>query len=174
MVDTCLQEEEDLKALRGSLAAAIGMLPPTALVGFITFGTMVCGFMLKCTAFSALFHLQTQIHELGYAACTKSYVFRGSKEYSPKQIQDMLGLSPQNRAAPRPGQSIPQNFGAARFLMPVERCEWQLTNMIEQLARDPWPVANDKRPLRCTGNAISVAVGLLEARRRSVMSVIRC
>lgn len=74
----------------------------------------------------------------------------------------MLGLSPQNRAAPRPGQPIPQNFGAARFLMPVERCEWQLTNIIEQLSRDPWPVANDKRALRCSGNAISVAVGLLE------------
>lgn len=74
----------------------------------------------------------------------------------------MLGLSPQNRAVPRPGTSVPQNFGAARFLMPVERCEWQLTNIIEQLSRDPWPVANDKRPLRCTGNAINVAVGLLE------------
>lgn len=75
----------------------------------------------------------------------------------------MLGLSPQNRAAPRPGQSAPPPiFGAARFLMPVERCEWQLTNIIEQLTRDPWPVANDKRALRCTGNALSVAVGLLE------------
>ncbi|KAL5499189.1 SEC23 [Sanghuangporus vaninii] len=142
-VDTCL-DEEDLKALRGALAAAIGMLPPNALVGLITFGTM------------------TQVHELGYAACTKAYVFRGSKEYSPKQIQDMLGLSPQNRAAPRPGQPVPQLFGAARFLLPIERCEWQLTNIIEQLARDPWPVANDKRPLRAIGNAVSVAVGLLE------------
>lgn len=103
------------------------------------------------------------MHELGYAGCSKSYVFRGSKDYSPKQIQDMLGLSPQNRAAPRPGQSAPPPiFGAARFLMPVERCEWQLTNIIEQLTRDPWPVANDKRALRCTGNALSVAVGLLE------------
>ncbi|KAH8113783.1 copii coat protein [Phellopilus nigrolimitatus] len=143
VVDTCL-DEEDLKALRLALAAVIGMLPPNALVGLITFGTM------------------TQVHELGYAACTKAYVFRGSKDYAPKQIQDMLGLSPQNRAAPRPGQAIPQNFGAARFLMPVERCEWQLTNIVEQLSRDPWPVANDKRALRCSGNAISVAVGLLE------------
>ena len=41
VVDTCL-DEEDLKALRGALAAAIGMLPPSALVGLITFGTMVC------------------------------------------------------------------------------------------------------------------------------------
>lgn len=34
--------------------------------------------------------------------------------------------------------------------------------MLEQLQKDPWPVANDKRNLRCTGVALSVAVGLLE------------
>ena len=105
---------------------------------------------------------QTQVHELGYAECSKSYVFRGGKEYSPKQIQDMLGLSSQNRAAPRPGQPMPQVFGAARFLMPAQQCEFQLTGILEALARDPWPVANDKRPLRCAGVAVSVAVGLLE------------
>jgi protein transport protein SEC23 len=103
------------------------------------------------------------VHEIGYADCSKSYVFRGGKEYQPKQIQDMLGLTSQNRAAPRPGQPMPQAaFGAARFLMPVQQCEFQLTGILESLTRDPWPVANDKRPLRCTGVAVSVAVGLLE------------
>lgn len=105
------------------------------------------------------------MHEIGYAECTKSYVFRGGKEYTPKQIQDMLGLSAQNRAAPRPGQPMPpQAFGAARFLLPVSQCEFQLTGILESLTRDPWPVATDKRPLRCTGVALSVAVGLLEVR----------
>ena len=101
------------------------------------------------------------MHELGYAECNKSYVFRGGKEYSPKQIQDMLGLSSQNRAAPRPGQPM-QTFGAARFLLPVSQSEFQLTGILETLAQDPWPVASGKRPLRCTGVAVSVAVGLLE------------
>lgn len=92
-------------------------------------------------------------------------MFRGGKDYTPKQIQDMLGLSSQNRAAPRPGQPMPpQTFGASRFLMPVEECEFQLTGILESLTRDPWPVANDKRALRCTGVALSVAVGLLEVR----------
>lgn len=78
----------------------------------------------------------------------------------------MLGLSAQNRAAPRPGQPMPpQAFGAARFLLPVSQCEFQLTGILESLTRDPWPVASDKRPLRCTGVALSVAVGLLEVRR---------
>jgi hypothetical protein len=53
-----------------------------------------------------------------------------------------------------------------RFLLPVSQCEFQLTNALEQLQRDPWPVANDKRPLRCTGVALSIAAGLLEYRHR--------
>ncbi|KAF8158978.1 copii coat protein [Mycena galopus ATCC 62051] len=113
--------------------SSLSLIPPYSLVGLITFGTM------------------TQVHEIGYAECNKSYVFRGAKEYQPKQIQDMLGLSSQSRAAPRPGQPMPQqSFGASRFLLPVQQCEFQLTGILEGLTRDPWPVANDKRPLRCS------------------------
>ncbi|KZT37080.1 hypothetical protein SISSUDRAFT_1129918 [Sistotremastrum suecicum HHB10207 ss-3] len=144
VVDTCLDEEE-LKALRDAIIISLSLIPPFALVGLITYGTM------------------TQLHELGYGDCPKSYVFRGGKEYNQKQIQDMLGLSG-TRAAPRPGQPLPpQGLGAARFLLPVSQCEFQLTSILEQLTRDPWPVANDKRALRCAGVALSVAVGLLES-----------
>ncbi|GJF00040.1 copii coat protein [Phanerochaete sordida] len=145
VVDTCFDEEEDFKALRDAIIVSLSLLPPYALVGLISYGTMA------------------QVHEIGYAECNKSYVFRGNKEYSQKQIQDMLGLSPQNRAAPRPGQPLPpQTFGAARFLMPAQQVEFQLTGILESLTRDPWPVASGKRALRCTGTALSVAVGLLE------------
>ncbi|CAG8496860.1 7983_t:CDS:2, partial [Cetraspora pellucida] len=126
IVDTCL-EDDDLKALKDSLVVSLSLLPPHALVGLITFGTMA------------------QVHELGYSECPKSYVFRGTKEYSSKQIQEMLGLGTQTLRAQtqRPGQpGVPQNP--------------------EQLQRDPWPVANDKRPQRCTGVAMSVAIGLME------------
>ncbi|CAG8641256.1 8956_t:CDS:2, partial [Paraglomus occultum] len=147
VVDTCV-EDEDLKAMKDSLVVSLSLLPPHALVGLITFGTM------------------TQVHELGYSECPKSYVFRGTKEYTSKQIQDMLGL-----AAPtirpqiaRPGQQAStQNLGANRFLLPIQRCEFTLTSILEQLQRDPWPVANDKRPRRCTGVAMSVAIGLMES-----------
>ncbi|KAG2109189.1 hypothetical protein BD769DRAFT_1692341, partial [Suillus cothurnatus] len=144
VVNTCL-DADDLKALHDALVVSLSLIPPYALVGLITFSTM------------------TQVHELGYAECSKSYVFHGSKEYTQKQIQDMLGLSTTTRAAPRAGQPMPQqSFGAAHFLLPVQQCEFQLTGILEALTRDPWPVANDKRALRCTGVAISVAVGLLE------------
>jgi protein transport protein SEC23 len=111
--------------------------------------------------------IQTQVHELGYTECAKSYVFRGNKDYSSKQVQEMIGLA---QLAPRPGMQqqpgrppVPVAPASARFILPVGQCEFQLTNALEQLQRDPWPVANDKRPLRCTGVALSVAAGLLEA-----------
>lgn len=77
----------------------------------------------------------------------------------------MLGLS-----TPSVRPTVPQQPGrpqqpmgpAARFLLPVQQVEEQLTSILEQLQKDPWPVANDKRPARCTGVALSVAVSLLE------------
>jgi protein transport protein SEC23 len=153
LVDTC-QEEDSLHALKESIINSLGLLPPNALVGLITFGTMA------------------QVHELGYTECAKSYVFRGNKDYSAKQVQEMLGLAMapgarpgMQQMQPQPGRPAPPPMGGAstRFLLPVQQCEFQLTNVLESLQKDPWPVANDKRSIRCTGVALSVAVGLLES-----------
>jgi protein transport protein SEC23 len=76
----------------------------------------------------------------------------------------MLGLlAPALRPQhPAPG-AAPRPYGASsRFLLPLNSCEFQLTSTIEQLQKDPWSVANDRRPARCTGAALSVAVGLME------------
>lgn len=40
VVDTC-QEEDSLQAVRDSLVMSLSLLPPNALVGLITYGTMV-------------------------------------------------------------------------------------------------------------------------------------
>lgn len=48
---------------------SLSLLPPNALVGLITFGRMV------------------QVHELSCEGIAKSYVFRGTKDLSSKQIQ---------------------------------------------------------------------------------------
>ncbi|KAG2361211.1 hypothetical protein BDR07DRAFT_1461601 [Suillus spraguei] len=144
VVDTCL-DTEDLKALCDALVVSLSLIPPYALVGLVTFGSVM------------------QVRKLGHAECSKSYVFCGGKEYTQKQIQDMLELSTTTHAAPRAGQLIPQQaFGAARFLLPVQQCKFRLTGILEALARDPWPVAHDKRALRCIGVAVSVAIGPLE------------
>lgn len=52
-----------------------------------------------------------------------------------------------------------------RFLQPVHRVDMNLTDLLGELQRDPWPVPQGKRPLRSTGVALSVAVGLLEVRK---------
>jgi protein transport protein SEC23 len=110
------------------------------------------------------------VHELGYTECAKSYVFRGNKDYATKQVHEMLGLgqaAPRLNAPQQPGRpQMPLANVDTRFLLPVSQCEFQLTNALESLQRDPWPVANDKRPLRCTGVALSIAAGLLEFRHR--------
>ena len=49
-----------------------------------------------------------------------------------------------------------------RFLQPVHKCDMALTDLLQEIQPDPWPVALGKRPLRSTGVALSIAVGLLE------------
>ena len=68
VIDTCL-DEEDLNALKESLQMALSLLPPHALIGLITFGRMV------------------HVHELGCEGISKSYVFRGTKDVTAKQLQ---------------------------------------------------------------------------------------
>jgi len=150
VIDTCL-DEEDLNALKESLQMSISLMPPNALIGLITYGRMV------------------NVHELGCEGISKSFVFRGSKDITPKQLTEMLGLGvkkpaaantqqPRGPAPPDPNQE-PQN----RFLQPVHKCDMDLTDLLGELQADPWPVAADKRPLRSTGVALNIAVSLLEA-----------
>uniref|UniRef100_A0A3B5AU18 Protein transport protein SEC23 n=1 Tax=Stegastes partitus TaxID=144197 RepID=A0A3B5AU18_9TELE len=146
VVDTCL-EEEDLQALKESLQMSLSLLPPNALVGLITFGRMV------------------QVHELSCEGIAKSYVFRGTKDLTSKQIQEMLGLTKPAASGQQGRPPAPQDdvfVFISRFLQPVQKVDMNLTDLLGELQRDPWPVPQGKRPLRSTGVALSVAVGLLE------------
>ncbi|CAK1550439.1 unnamed protein product [Leptosia nina] len=144
VVDTCLDEEE-LGALKDSLQTSLSLMPQNALVGLITFGRMV------------------QIHELGTEGIYKCYVFKGTKDLSAKQIQEQLAIGRVNVPNPqqRPGAPTPQP-PAHRFLQPVKQCDMALTDLLSELGRDPWPLGVGKRPLRSSGVALSLAVGLLE------------
>eukprot|EP00164_Ancoracysta_twista_P005854 GFYU01008054.1.p1 GENE.GFYU01008054.1~~GFYU01008054.1.p1 ORF type:complete len:749 (+),score=265.01 GFYU01008054.1:130-2376(+) len=137
VLDTCMLEE-DFVDVKAALIMALTLLPENALIGLITYGSTV------------------EVHELGYTECSKSYCFRGTKEVTAQQVQDLLGLRPQGQ--PRPNQAPP----ASRFLLPVSECEFQITTILEELTRDPWKVAPDCRPQGCPGVALSVAIGLLE------------
>uniref|UniRef100_A0A4W6BZW2 Protein transport protein SEC23 n=1 Tax=Lates calcarifer TaxID=8187 RepID=A0A4W6BZW2_LATCA len=142
VVDTCM-EDEDLQALKESLQMSLSLLPPTALVGLITFGRMV------------------QVHELGCEGISKSYVFRGTKDLNAKQLQEMLGLTKPSATQGRGPQTAQQPL-SNRFLQPVQKIDMNLTDLLGELQRDPWPVTQGKRPLRSLGVAMSIAVGLLE------------
>lgn len=60
--------------------------------------------------------------------------------------------------------SKPTSF-FSRFLQPVQKIDMNLTDLLGELQRDPWPVTQGKRPLRSLGVAMSIAVGLLEVRQ---------
>ena len=55
---------EELSASKGAISQALQIVPEYTRVGLVTFGTHV------------------HVHELGFEACPKSYVFQGSKEYT--------------------------------------------------------------------------------------------
>lgn len=149
VVDTCVHPEE-LAELADSLQQALSLLPEQALVGLITYGTNV------------------QVHELGFESCSKAYVLRGNREYSPGRVGELLGCTPR---APDPGQQQPGHppqppMGPGqevlqRFLLPVSECSFVLEQILEDLRKDPWPVPHDKRVARATGCALSVATSLL-------------
>eukprot|EP01035_Chromulina_nebulosa_P019161 gene19161-25003_t len=78
----------------------------------------------------------------------------------------MLNISSIRNTQSAPGAPAPATLGKStaigRFLLPVGECTFQLEQILEDLQKDPWPVQPDERVQRCTGTALSIAVGLLE------------
>uniref|UniRef100_A0A5K3F045 Protein transport protein SEC23 n=1 Tax=Mesocestoides corti TaxID=53468 RepID=A0A5K3F045_MESCO len=147
VMDTCLEEAEFV-ALKNAILQLVSILPPNCMIGLITFGRMV------------------HIHELNSGSIAKSWVFKGTKDYTGDQIQAMLGLgrsgTPGRTSGP-PAQSVPGSLPQNRFLQPVESCSASLNSLLAELTPDPWPVTQGRRALRSCGAALSIAVGLLES-----------
>ncbi|ODQ59549.1 hypothetical protein WICANDRAFT_83675 [Wickerhamomyces anomalus NRRL Y-366-8] len=125
VIDLC-QDEDNLEALKETLIISLSLLPPNALVGLITYGTMV------------------SLHDLN-SPFPKSFVFRGNRDYTISQLDELLSKKFTN------------------FFSILQNVEFQLTSIIENLQKDPWPVESGKRALRSTGAALSISVSLLEA-----------
>lgn len=133
--------EEELDQAKDSLQQSLAMMPQNALVGFITFGAMC------------------YVHELSSTTLPKAYAFRGGKEYTAQQVAYQLGFALKNDPRGTMGAQA-----ARRFLLPVSECEFTLNSLLDDLGRDAWPPGgHDRRPFRCTGAALSVALGLVEA-----------
>ncbi|UXI19427.1 low molecular weight phosphotyrosine protein phosphatase [Sarcoptes scabiei] len=147
VVDVCLDEEE-LNSLKSSIQNSLKLLPPNALVCLITFGRIV-----------SLWEISSNL---------KSFVFKGSKDYTTKQLQEWLGVRNAVQV-----QQIPQHPNASmkpvnktnmaeKFLQPISQADCALNDIINQIVRDSWPTPQAKRPLRATGSALSIAISLLE------------
>lgn len=71
VIDTCL-DDDDLKALRESVIVSLSLLPPHALVGLITFGTMVSPLLPTLGAPSKLIRENTHSAKFMNSATTLS------------------------------------------------------------------------------------------------------
>lgn len=134
VIDTCVGEDE-LKACTTAVAQAMTMIPEYALVGLVTFGTHV------------------YVHELGFQEFPKTFVFKGSKEYTAGNMHEQLGLLHGGR-----GQQANRK---GSFLMPLGECEFILSAALEDLQCNPFPAVSGQRPSRCTGTALQVATALM-------------
>eukprot|EP01083_Nonionella_stella_P067978 180161_1 len=133
-IDTCIIEEE-LQKIKNSILQSLTLLPADAYVGLVTFGKNV------------------NVFELGFQECPKSFIFNGNPKVplSSERVIDLLSAG-----------TVPDSV-SSRFLAPVSDCEFILTTILDDLCRDAWPIKNDERPSRCTGTALSAAIGLLDA-----------
>ncbi|KAL0906938.1 hypothetical protein M5K25_025473 [Dendrobium thyrsiflorum] len=138
VVDVCSAEEE-LRALKNEILHVVAHLPENALVGLVSFGSMVW------------------VHDLGYANCSRVMLFCGDRELSSVKIQELLGASHLQSQKPATLQSL-QKQG---FLLPVAECEFNFSTAIEEL-HNMSDASAGHHPLRATGAAISTSIALLE------------
>lgn len=94
-------------------------------------------------------------------------MFKGSKEVNKEQLLEQMSFFVKK---PRPTTGVIAGVrdgldaeSIARFLVPASECEFALNSVLDELQKDPWPVASDQRAMRCTSTALSVAAGLLGA-----------
>ncbi|KAL8485034.1 hypothetical protein ACS0TY_027365 [Phlomoides rotata] len=137
VVDVCSPEEE-LAALKTELLHTITRLPENALVGLVVFDAMV------------------RVYDLGFTECLRVVVFHGERDVSSEKAEQLLGLHQMKQSLGK--TSAMQKQG---FLVPLSECEFNIVTAIEDISSSPL-IKPGHRPLRCTGVAISVAVGLLE------------
>ncbi|XP_010932867.1 protein transport protein SEC23 G [Elaeis guineensis] len=138
VVDVCSAPEE-LRALKNEILHVVAQLPENALVGLVSFGSMVW------------------VHDLGFTDCSRAVLFCGDRELTSEKIQELMGISQVQHHKLGISRHMPKHG----FLLSVSDCEFNITNAIEELdsLSDtlPW-----HRPKRATGAAISTAVALLE------------
>ncbi|KAK4300097.1 hypothetical protein Pmani_027688 [Petrolisthes manimaculis] len=143
VVDTQVDMEE-LTAIKESISMSLSILPPQALVGLITFDRDVTIYVMVNTLL------------------IDTYIFHGLTAPSTKTIQRHLQVELLMTGMTQTyGQVTPSPTGN-KFLRPLIECEMYLQEILLGLEPKNRPVHKDKRPLRASGTALSIAISLLE------------
>ncbi|CAI4223399.1 unnamed protein product [Auanema sp. JU1783] len=187
VVDLCVTHEE-LDALKESLQSALSLLPADAMVGLISYGRMVQLHELNVQGISRSFVFkgskevaQKQLKDIlamnigargptpggpggapmgGAPGAFPGQPHMGAPGARPGQFPGPGG--PAGPAAPQPSPGA-MHAPTNKFLQPISECEDSINEILESLTVDRWPVPQGHRPMRATGAALAVAVGLLEA-----------
>uniref|UniRef100_A0AC35UIJ3 Protein transport protein SEC23 n=1 Tax=Rhabditophanes sp. KR3021 TaxID=114890 RepID=A0AC35UIJ3_9BILA len=164
VVDLCLESKE-LEALKASIQTSLSLLPAESYVGLITFGRMV------------------ELHELNVSHVSRSFVFKGTKEVTAKQIKDVLamnigsqnaGRGPQTPAgvpgAPGGGmigsQGFPSGPGARPSFNPIpQMSNLNLTPQQQQQQPTAMPFNKFLQPISECDNSINNLIDQLQPDR---------
>ncbi|CAD7958275.1 unnamed protein product [Amoebophrya sp. A120] len=164
------EDELEFEKAKDALQEVFTLLPPTALVGFITFGHLV------------------QVFELRFEDLPKSYAFSGAKPYTAAQVSRQLflrrdyygstsgGYGGHNSSGQNDRFASSSSAGVgggpttttystpdSRFVAPAQECDFIFRSILDDLTPDRFPRDGPSaRVNRCTGAAISVAVSLAE------------
>eukprot|EP01128_Nolandella_sp_AFSM9_P000390 TRINITY_DN10551_c0_g1_i1.p1 TRINITY_DN10551_c0_g1~~TRINITY_DN10551_c0_g1_i1.p1 ORF type:complete len:768 (-),score=147.06 TRINITY_DN10551_c0_g1_i1:41-2314(-) len=141
VVDTAIRHADELKAMKTTLLQSLETIPRNCFVGLITYGKHV------------------SVHELSFPLFPKAVCFSGEKDVTPAQVQAMLGVGRATSGPSAPPTTLDANN---RFIRPLEEIETTLTNIIEDISKDPFPEIKGERASRGTGVAISVALSLMQ------------
>ncbi|KAL9940126.1 hypothetical protein V8E36_000831 [Tilletia maclaganii] len=106
-------DEFDLKALRETLVVSLSLLPPNAIVSLITFGTVTRLRVVRAQAGpgDARPHRRRR---------------RRRRQRAPSRAPGAPGPS-----QPAAGAAGGRHLGAARFLLPVLQCEFELADILQ-------------------------------------------
>jgi len=142
IIDTSIESEE-LIFLKDKLLSVVEDLPEETQIGVITFGTMA------------------YLLEIGFTDFQKMHVFRGDKEYSAQEIQELL-LANSGQTTVKGGNPGNNKMLSKKFLQPKKDCAFTLSTFLDELNVDAFPSINGERKKNCGGLALHIAVSLLE------------
>ena len=138
LINTAMEDEEELNELKEALIAAIENIPKKSKIAIVSYGKHV------------------QVHEIAYREFQMSHSLKGDKDYTVEEIYSLLNL---RMAQKGKSPDVPYT----KLKGTLEEFEFNITTIIDDLRVDGFRREKAKRQPNCTGLGIKVAVTLGEA-----------